>query len=772
MMPILPRSQELSDTSFLFESLHCLCHAPRMEDNNAIPQFCPICKKRSPNPNSRPGSFTAFLFSATRCQCGKSARAAGPIATKLEPSKEHGLTSIIRPSPLERERQRTRIANRTQALVANSRARAMISVSPGETIGGTYHLDTQIGQGGMGLVFKATHTVLNRPCAVKFLLPELVTERSWQMFKNEAKILNSLDHQSICKIYDLGLHQKALPFLSMELIEGITLEDYLTRHGPLSTGAAFQLIAQAARTLAYAHRHNIIHRDLKPANIMIYSRSNGDASIKILDFGISQTINQGEMTEKDREIVGSAYYMSPEQFRGDELSPASDIYSLGCTLFECLTGRPPYVEEAYDDLSEMHQSADVPSIFAVTDIKVSPQLEAILAHCLQKHPLKRYKNMSELAVDCEKLILERPLQFAHVESSNHDEERTDAPTANKAALVIIALMVLVCGTLVAGYFGMSAKQPVPKVASSKPITDSMVLANNAYMIEAKPADGPSISREEAVVELTSFISQKSVLGAPKVVQGKKVWAFDFPRRLQVAKLTWAGDDGVQVSHSSTEVTTVPQDRMIAVEISQCSAERSRALLQRLNPDCVLSLFLFTVDLEDPKLLSRFKKMQALSLHTVQLTDKLLETIGAMRQLQTLFLRGGSASGEKLAKMLEGHPYTYLHLDDIKIEGGLAAILPTILANKKLVTLEISLPEDKHLIDKIAKCSNIRAVRFETDIIGRQQVESIVKALPDKRVEISYISPRYEFEDLHSLERKYPTLHVSTRSQAPTSHMVQ
>jgi len=197
MMPILPRSQELSDTSFLFASLHCLCHAPRMEANNAIPQFCPICKKRSPNPNSRPGSFTAFLFSATRCQCGKSARAAGPIATKLEPSKEHGLTSIIRPSPLERERQRTRIANRTQALVANSRARAMISVSPGETIGGTYHLDTQIGQGGMGLVFKATHTVLNRPCAVKFLLPELVTERSWQMFKNEAKILNSLDHQSI-----------------------------------------------------------------------------------------------------------------------------------------------------------------------------------------------------------------------------------------------------------------------------------------------------------------------------------------------------------------------------------------------------------------------------------------------------------------------------------------------------------------------------------------------------------------------------------------------
>jgi len=195
-------------------------------------------------------------------------------------------------------------------------------------------------------------------------------------------------------------------------------------------------------------------------------------------------------------------------------------------------------------------------------------------------------------------------------------------------------------------------------------------------------------------------------------------------------------------------------------------------LQRLNHDCVQSLFLFTVDLEDPKLLSRFKKMQALSLHTVQLSDKLLETIGAMRQLQTLFLRGGSASGEKLAKMLEGHPYTYLHLDDIKIEGGLAAILPTILANKKLVTLEISLPQDKHLIDKIAKCSNIRAVRFETDIIGRQQVESIVKALPGKRVEISYISPRYEFDDLHSLERKYPTLHVSTRSQAPTSHMVQ
>jgi len=179
MMPVLPKAASDSDVSFLFASMHCLCDAPRINARSKgdASETCKRCKKRKPNPASRSGSLTSFLFASTRCQCDSSIAPDSPTGV-------HDLTSIVVPTDADRKKNiartqmvqqnKTRMFSRTQTFIANDSTRAMMSLQPGQTIGGAYQLLEQIGEGGMGKVYGARHNVLTRPCAIKFLMPEMV----------------------------------------------------------------------------------------------------------------------------------------------------------------------------------------------------------------------------------------------------------------------------------------------------------------------------------------------------------------------------------------------------------------------------------------------------------------------------------------------------------------------------------------------------------------------------------------------------------------------
>lgn len=350
---------------------------------------------------------------------------------------------------LTRKRQILETAMRTrQANLTASDAR-LIDLKPGELIGGCYKLANLVGKGGMGLIYKAKHETLDRTVALKFIAPSMVSAENWELFKKEAKINSSLSHNTICQIYDLGLHAGVLPFYAMDFIEGQTLEEIILNSGPLSVGATLEIFIRVAEGLSYAHRRSVVHKDIKPANIMVTNNESG-LQVKILDFGIAE-LNEGRKAQAETDVIyGSAAYMSPEQFRGLKLDQRADIYSLGCAMYETLTGMPPFQDETYEELCESHKRTEAPLLRASTGIDFSDELEAIIHKCLRKRAEKRYQSANEIAIDLQRLLDGKELQFARdqiadIKPAEHDNLAIP-PHKQPIILILVASALLVAGS--------------------------------------------------------------------------------------------------------------------------------------------------------------------------------------------------------------------------------------------------------------------------------------------------------------------------------------
>lgn len=281
-------------------------------------------------------------------------------------------------------------------------------LAPGTIIGGTYLIKSLLGSGGMGQVYLARHQGLDRDVALKVLASNCISEKSWRRFEAEAKAIAGLDHPSLVRVNDLGVHQGKFPYYAMEYIDGESLESVISKLGPMVWQRALPLFKQVADGLAFAHSKGIVHRDLKPANILVLGAESGSPQIKILDFGLaklSQMDPQNMRLTTTGEIFGSPYYMSPEQCLGNAVDARSDIYSLGCTLFECLTGKPPYTGEHALAVLSKHQIAEIPSLSDyLPGDSYPPALNGLLTRMMAKEPGMRYQSMNALAYDIACLI--------------------------------------------------------------------------------------------------------------------------------------------------------------------------------------------------------------------------------------------------------------------------------------------------------------------------------------------------------------------------------
>jgi serine/threonine-protein kinase len=256
-----------------------------------------------------------------------------------------------------------------------------------------YRLEGRIGQGGMAVVYAGVDTVLRRRVAIKVLRPELAADAEFvARFYTEAQHAAKLSHPNIVNIYDVGREGESY-FIVMELVDGATLAEMIEKDGRLPEPVAIDFAAQICNGLAYAHRQGLLHRDVKPANILVTK----DDVVKISDFGIARAVTTQTMSMTQPGIVmGSVFYISPEQAQGHELHETSDLYSLGVVIYQMLSGTLPYTGESPITVALKHVSGPVPWVDA-DEPSISPALAAIVRKLMQKDPGERFASAPEVA---------------------------------------------------------------------------------------------------------------------------------------------------------------------------------------------------------------------------------------------------------------------------------------------------------------------------------------------------------------------------------------
>ncbi|MBP7862220.1 protein kinase [bacterium] len=272
----------------------------------------------------------------------------------------------------------------------------------GQILNERYKVVEEIGRGGMSIVYKGVHELMDRLVAIKVLLPQLVSDQtSIKRFQVEAQAASCLSHPNVITIYDYGVVDDEQPFLVMDFLEGESLSDIIKRDDHVEMKRTIPIFMQAAEALEHAHQKGVIHRDLKSSNIMLINFEGKDDFVKVVDFGIAKLMpssgKQAQHLTATGEIFGSPIYMSPEQCTGSTLDARSDIYSMGAMMYEALTGQPPIMGRSVVETMEMHLTTPPPPLKETRpDLEINESLERVVMKALSKKPEARFQKMQEL----------------------------------------------------------------------------------------------------------------------------------------------------------------------------------------------------------------------------------------------------------------------------------------------------------------------------------------------------------------------------------------
>lgn len=278
-----------------------------------------------------------------------------------------------------------------------------------QLLGGRYELADVLGRGGMAEVRRGRDLRLGRTVAVKTLRRDLAADATFQArFRREAQSAASLNHPSVVSVYDTGedhVDGARMPYIVMEFVEGETLREQLQSQSRILPDRALEIVAGILTALDYSHRAGIVHRDIKPANVMVTC----EGDVKVMDFGIARDLaDTGVTVTQTAAVLGTAQYLSPEQARGEPADARSDLYAVGCVLFELLTGRPPFLGDSLVSIAVAHVR-DQPVAPSSLDPSIPPQLDAIVLKALAKDRGERYQTAGDMRADVEHALAGQPV---------------------------------------------------------------------------------------------------------------------------------------------------------------------------------------------------------------------------------------------------------------------------------------------------------------------------------------------------------------------------
>lgn len=279
----------------------------------------------------------------------------------------------------------------------------------GTALASNYEFISVLGEGGTGIVFKARHPKLDKIVAIKMLLIPGLKEEIRLRFEQEAKLISRLEHPNIAAVYDFGVTERAQSYMIMEYIEGKSVDEIIYQEDFIPALKALEIAHQSVSAINHAHSRGILHRDLKPSNIMLKLTSDHTPVAKILDFGCGKLKDMaGQETvalTREGSVFGSPPYMSPEQVRGRPVDERSDIYSMGCVIYEMVTGYAPFLGNNPAETMFMHLEDEVKSLsFVRPELQFPADLEPLLLAALAKTPEKRWQSMAELKAALERIL--------------------------------------------------------------------------------------------------------------------------------------------------------------------------------------------------------------------------------------------------------------------------------------------------------------------------------------------------------------------------------
>ncbi|MCX6556054.1 MAG: protein kinase [Candidatus Aminicenantes bacterium] len=335
-----------------------------------------------------------------------------------------------------------------------------------------YQILRFIGKGGFSTVFLLKDKVLERPCALKILARDLTMDMEMvERFKREARLYASLDHPNIVSVYDFGFHNH-VAYIIFKYIDGVTLHDYIQRHLPLAQAEILAIASDLVGILNHLHQRGIIHRDIKPDNVMI---QNGDRKVILTDFGLAKKLDSTNMTSTGR-VMGSPYYFSPEQAKGEAVDVRTDIYSLGITIYEMVSGIVPFKGDTPYQVILKHINEPMPDP-ARARADLHPELQRLILKCTEKDPRRRFQTMAELELDLKKISIEgREAKTVIIEGRRRG--RVAKRPHVRPAFAVAAVLALALAAL---YFFMvsGAKRPVP---AARAVPDQASVMNEARYV--------------------------------------------------------------------------------------------------------------------------------------------------------------------------------------------------------------------------------------------------------------------------------------------------
>jgi len=673
------------------------------------------------------------------------------------------------------------------------------AIKPGDIVGGTYILKSLLGHGGMGYVFLAQHNIIKRDYALKIIRPDKMDDFSRQRFEIEGRVIAKLDHPNIVKIYNMGIDQGKCPYYVMDLLSGQALSNYIDDDDGLTFEQCLDIFRQVAEGLSYAHKKGIVHRDVKPANIIVLKEDNdkGGFQAKVVDFGLAKVINPvaGQAITAKGQVFGSPHYMSPEQCQGQPVDHRSDIYSLGCALFESIAGNPPFSGANAVEIMLMHTEVAMPKLADRFSEGPAIAVDSLIARMTAKEPGDRYQSMDEVAAAIARLQKRAPLLSLNLperEDSARATGETDSSLVQSSTLIsrvgtkwLIAGSILVVVALLGGgaYFYQASISAQPKPAppsdlvtilefgpiKSHPIGasgykeivfPSVAIGSVADVGSAKPrpAVGPVRVKDRRSVAL--LVDENEVpltFESPQIFE--QIGKEEFQSLYLKAKNSLAKIGGIDGHGPALDFDGLPRSERIAH-----SQKQLIAILKIVStwPSLVnLTLDGFAPNAQVFQLLDELPQLRAITLKRANFSMKELTSCKLFNRLSSFSIEEpvDSFVDPLLLRLSQCEELTGIELDSVDF---LPQSLSQLKRCPKLTTLNLNKTDiSDEVVKIISRWKNLSTFRSEGKCLSESQIATLAKC---KNLRVFLSAKNYsdqtdkEGRELLSVYRaKFPTI---------------